>query len=422
MKQLSYFLAVTFFFFSCKARAQPTNAEVAGQFVKALSQERYDEAVKLFDPSVPTVTTEVLAGGWKQITDMFGDYKSYYIPEGVDQNAVSITMGVRFANSTQGFACNFNEQHQLLGFVLAPAPAEHREKTEVPSSRFRDEPQTIPVAGGMLKGNLMLPDQTSEHPAVALILAGSGATDRNGNGGPTLNTNAYKMISESLAASGIACLRFDKRLIGESTGFDQDESKLSFDSYVQDAVQLVRYLRQKGYEKVFIIGHSEGSLIGILAAERTRVDAFVSLCGAGENIANVLRRQIANPEANAILDELRQGNLTNNVPSSLQIVFRPSVQPYLISWMKYEPQQEIAKLKIPMLIVGGTTDLQVPVADAERLKKAAPQAELLVVEGMNHVLKLAPPDAAGNGVSYTQPNLPLHPDLQAALVRFLAAK
>ncbi|WP_162902936.1 alpha/beta fold hydrolase [Taibaiella koreensis] len=422
MKSLSFLLAAALLLFSGSCRAQSTNAEIAGKFITALSQEHYDEAVKLFDPAVPSVTPEVLAGGWKQITGMFGVYQSYYIPEGVDQNAFSIPAGVRFANSTQGFSCSFNDKHQLTSFVLAPAPAAKQEKKETPASRFRDEAQSIAVTGGTLKGNLMLPEQTATQPAVALILAGSGATDRNGNDGAMLHTNAYTMIAETLAASGIASLRFDKRLIGESNGFDPDESKLRFDAYVDDAVQLIRYLRERGYKKVFIIGHSEGSLIGILAAERVKVDALVSLCGAGENIANVLRRQIANPEANAILDELKSGNMTNNVPSSLQIVFRPSVQPYLLSWMKYEPEAEIARLKIPMLVVGGTTDLQVPVADAERLKKAAPQSELLLIEGMNHVLKQAPADITANKVTYTHDNLPLHPDLAAALVRFLAAK
>lgn len=422
MKQLSLLLTSILLFWSCRSQAQPTHAGIAGQFIKALGEERFEEAAKLFDPSITAVNKDILAAGWKQITGSFGRYKSYYIPEAVDQNAVAITAGVRFENSTQGFTCSFNDKHQLIGFILAPAP-EDKTAPPPPPSRFTDEALSIPVNGGDIKASLMLPDQAGAQTPVALIIAGSGATDRNGNSPGLVNSNAYKMIAETLAASGIASLRFDKRLIGQSKGFDPDESKLRFETYVQDAVKLIRYLReQKGYSKVFIIGHSEGSLIGILAAQQVKADAFVSLCGAGENIADILKRQLANEQANSIITELRNGYLTNDVSPSLQVEFRPSVQPYLISWMKYEPTSEVAKLQLPVLIVGGTTDLQVQVSDAEKLKQAAPKAELLIIKGMNHVLKDAPADPTANSVTYRQPELPLNAELAAAMVRFLQQK
>lgn len=424
MKQLALLLTSTLLFWSCRSQAQTTHAGIAGQFIKALGEERFDEAAKLFDPSITAVNKDILAAGWKQITGTFGRYKSYYIPEAVDQNAIAITAGVRFENSTQGFTCSFNDKHQLVGFLLAPAP-EEKAAPAAPAvpSRFTDEALSIPVNGGDIKASLMLPGQATAQTPVALIIAGSGATDRNGNSPGLVNSNAYKMIAETLAASGIASLRFDKRLIGQSKGFDPDESKLRFETYVQDAVQLIRYLREKkGYAKVYIIGHSEGSLIGMLAAQQVKADAFVSLCGAGENIAEILKRQLANEQANSIITELRNGYLTNDVSPSLQVEFRPSVQPYLISWMKYEPTTEIARLQIPVLIVGGTTDLQVQVSDAEKLNSVAQKGELLVIKGMNHVLKDAPADPTANAVTYRQPELPLNAELTAALVRFLQQK
>jgi predicted alpha/beta hydrolase len=417
---------ITLFFvllFCISAKAQ-TNAAVAQSFIKAISTENYAEAVTFFDPSNTQINKEILEGGWKQIIAMFGAYQSYYIPEGVDKNAVTITVGIRFEKGTQGFACSFNDNHKLIGFILAPAPSEKAEATvALPVSRFREEEISVPVNGGTIKGTMMYPENASATVPVALIIAGSGATDRNGNDGSNLNTNAYRMLAETLAEKGIASLRYDKRLVGKSNDFVPDESKLKFEDYVQDAVNLCQYLkRDKQASAVYIIGHSEGSLIGILAAQKTPVNAFISLCGAGENIANTLKRQIPTEQAAGVIDELKSGNLTNNVPQDLRVTFRQSLQPYLISWMKYDPAVEIKKLKIPIMIVGGTTDIQVPVADAERLKKAVPQAELLVINSMNHVLKTAIADRTANIVTYNQPNLPLNADLVAGVTRFLSAK
>jgi uncharacterized protein len=421
MKKL---LMVFFVLLCCISAKAQTNAEVAQNFIKAISAENYTEAVTFFDPSITQVNKEILEGGWKQITAMFGAYKSHYIPEGVDKNATTITVGIRFEKGTQGFACNFNDKHKLVGFLLAPAPAEKTEAVvPAPVSRFREEEISVPVNGGTIKGTMMYPEGASGSLRVALIIAGSGATDRNGNSGSDLNTNAYKMLAEVLAEKGIASLRYDKRLVGMSKDFEPDEAKLKFEDYVQDAVSLCQYLKSdKQASTLYIIGHSEGSLIGMLAAQKTPVNTFISLCGTGENIANTLKRQIPTEQAAGVIDELKSGNLTNNVSQELRVTFRKSVQPYLISWMKYDPAAEIKKLKIPVMIVAGTTDIQVPVADAEMLKKAAPQAELLVINSMNHILKTAIADKTANMVTYNQPNLPLNADLVAGVTRFLSSK
>ena len=421
MKKLFALLVSACLCFSCTSKAQ-TNVEVAKQFVTALTQEKYAEAAALFDPSITQVNKELLETTWKQLSAGYGGYKSHYIPEGVDQNASSVVVGIRFGSGNQGFSCNFNDKHQLVGFLLTQPPPDKAAAVQPVHSRFREEERSVAVNGGTIKGSLMLPDNISMQTPVALIIAGSGATDRNCNDGATLHTNAYKMLAENLAENGIASFRFDKRLIGASKGFTPDESKLSFDDFVQDAVQLIAYLKEQGYGKIYIIGHSEGALIGTLAAQRTKVAALVSLCGAGENIALTLKRQLNHPEANMVIDELRGGKMTNKVPPSLQVIFRASVQPYLISWMKYEPAAELRKLKIPILIVGGSTDLQVPVADADMLKKAVPEAELLVINGMNHILKDAPADRNANMVTYTQSELPLNKELTAGLNRFLSQK
>ena len=421
MKKIATLFVAVILLFACQGRAQ-TNVEIAEKFVKAISQERYEEAAALFDPSITQVNKDLLQTTWKQVTTMLGGYKSYYVPEGVDQNASSVILGLRFGNGNHGFSCNFNDKHQLVGFILVPPPPDKEAPEKPVSSRFPDEERSVAVKGGELKGSLMSPQNKTAQTPIALIIAGSGATDRNCNNGTTLNSNAYRMLAETLAENGIASFRFDKRLVGKSTGFEPDESKLRFDDYVQDAVQLIIYLKSQGYSKVFVIGHSEGALIATLAAQKTKVDALVSLCGAGENVALTFKRQMNTPEANMVIDKLKDGQLTNDIPQSLQVSFRASVQPYLISWMKYEPSVELGKLTIPILIVGGTTDLQIPPADAEMLKHAAPKAEMSIITGMNHILKDAPADPTANAVTYTQPELPLNKELATVLVRFLRTK
>lgn len=423
MKKLSVLLCSILLMFSCTGKAQ-TNTEVTGKFVKALGSRQFGEALSYCDPAVKEITKEVLQGAWGQIEGAFGNYKSYSLPEGTDPNASPVTVLIQFEKKELGFLCSFNSNHQLNGFVLAPPGSGQGASQSEPAAAFAQEEVTIPVNGGSLKGSLMKPnDYIAGKTPVALILAGSGATDRNCNNGGTLHTNAYKMLAEKLAEKGIASLRYDKRLVGKSMDFVPDESRLSFDNYVQDAVQAVEFLKSgQAFSKVYIIGHSEGALVGTLAAARVKADAFVSLCGAGENIANTLKRQLNNPEANTIIDQLKSGSMTNDVPQSMQMTFRTSVQPYLISWMKYEPAREIARLQMPVLIIGGTTDLQVPPADAEMLKKAAPGATLKIINGMNHILKDALADRTANLVTYTQENLPLNAELVADLLQFLGQK
>jgi predicted alpha/beta-hydrolase family hydrolase len=87
--------------------------------------------------------------------------------------------------------------------------------------------------------------------------------------------------------------------------------------------------------------------------------------------------------------------------------------------MQYVPTKHIAALRMPVLIVQGTTDIQVGVAQAQALKAARPDAQLVIIDGMNHVLKAVPAGVANPVVSYGDPSLPLHPQLAPALVGFL---
>lgn len=294
-----------------------------------------------------------------------------------------------------------------------------------PHGAAGENPITLGTPTGSIYGTLTLPANAGPYPLV-LIIAGSGPTDRDGNSGP-VRAGTYRLLAQALAASGIASVRYDKRGVGASAAAAPSESDLRFDTYVDDAVSWLRMLAaDKRFSQLTIAGHSEGALIGTIAAESTAVHALVTLEGAGRPAYTVLREQLHTKlppalykRADEIMAQLQSGRTAANVPAELEVLFRPSVQPYLISWFKYDPAAEIANVRAPIAIVQGTADVQVTAVDAEALKRGAPAAQLVVVNGMNHMLKYAPdhstPAATLRG--YEDPSLPVDPQAVSAVER-----
>jgi pimeloyl-ACP methyl ester carboxylesterase len=306
-------------------------------------------------------------------------------------------------------------------FALERGPAEQPAAPPAEGTPIR-----LVTSTGTLFGTLDLPAGNPPFPVV-LLVAGSGPTDRNGNS-PLLagRNDSLLLLARTLREAGIASVRSDKRGVGESAAALSSESTITFGTYIDDAVAWLRMLEaDPRFSRIGVIGHSEGSLIGMEAARIAGVDAFVSLEGVGEPAALLLKRQLAQqPEAirdraYAIIDSLGAGREVADVPADLQALFRPSVQPYLISWFRYDPRKVIAELRVPVLIVQGTTDLQVSMDDARMLHDALPGSRLAIIDGMNHVLKLAPAERDKNLAAYANPDLPLAPDLVTALVGFL---
>lgn len=294
------------------------------------------------------------------------------------------------------------------------------------AATVREEPMTLDTPTGKLAGTLELPAAAGKVP-VALIIAGSGPTDRDGNTAGMGHNDSLKMLAAALADAGIASVRYDKRGIAASASAAPSESDLRFDMYVDDAAAWLDKLKSdRRFSSVMVIGHSEGSLIGMIAAQRAGAAAFVSISGAAESATAILRKQLAGKlppdlaaENERILASLERGETASAVPPAFAAFYRPSVQPYLISWLKYVPAERIATLKMPVLIVQGTTDIQVGLEQAQALRAAAPGAELAIIPGMNHVLKLVPADMKQQVASYTDPALPIAPELVAKVVKFV---
>ncbi len=287
-------------------------------------------------------------------------------------------------------------------------------------------PISLDTGNGELFGSLLLPKSDTPVPVV-LIISGSGPTDRDGNNPDGGRNDSLKRLAWVLAKHNIASVRYDKRGVAASLPATPDERNLSVEGYVSDAQAWGRKLKaDPRFGQLILLGHSEGALIASLAAPDIDVAGVISMSGSARPIDQVLRQQLGNRlppplmlRANELLDSLKAGHIDANVPPQLQVIFRPSVQPYLISLFRQDPAAAFARLKMPALIIQGSNDIQVGVGDAKLLKQAKPDAELALIEGMNHVMRIVPNDVKRQLASYKDPNLPLAAELGSRILGFI---
>lgn len=329
-----------------------------------------------------------------------------------------------FANAVFTLNLSLNSQNKLTALLLSPyqEPA----KTIAMDASVAETPILLKTFNGSISGTLTMPKSANGKIPVVLIIAGSGPTDRDGNSPRAgINPNSYKLLANVLGINGIASVRYDKRMIGQSVTSSK-EKELRFEDYVDDAVGLINTLNDDGrFSKVIVLGHSEGSLIGLLSIREQPVKAFISVAGAGQSADKIVTEQMKSQpkyiadKFKTMLDSLRKGKFTEDIDPKLYPIARRDIQPYLMSWFRYDPTKEIKKAKVPVLILQGTNDIQVTVADAEKLKKADSDAKLVIITGMNHVMKDAPADREQNIATYSNPNLPLNPQLVTSIIDFI---
>jgi uncharacterized protein len=248
--------------------------------------------------------------------------------------------------------------------------------------------QPVSLANESLWGDWIRPDATPR--CAVLIWPGSGPTDADGNQ-PGLQINNLRDLAVELAAKDLASLRVDKRGVGRSRAALADESQLTFDTYVEDAVQWIRWLKKENpVIPIVLLGHSEGALIATLAAQRIAVSGVVALCGAARRASDVLRAQLKDQlpphlalTNEAILQALESEQPCPECPDELQVLYRPSVQPYLRSWFQYDPQKAAASLNCPYLWLWGDLDAQLPNEHQNLTKTQAHR----VISGMNHAMR-----------------------------------
>ena len=285
---------------------------------------------------------------------------------------------------------------------------------------------------GPLRGTLVEPAGDASAP-LALIVPGSGPTDRDGNNPYGMKAAVYSRLAADLAARGVASVRIDKRGLFGSARAIRNPFDVTVSDYADDLFAWAAALRQsRGADGVWLIGHSEGGLVALAAAARDAAPwrGLVLLATPGRPVGEVLRGQLADATADAdflsaaadAIGELEAGRTVpqESLPAGLQPLLNDAVQPYLIDLLRYDPARLAAATDIPMLIAWGDADLQVAEADFAALAAARPDAATLRLPGINHVFKAAPADDRhANFAAYADPDLPLPPALAEAIAEFL---
>ena len=287
--------------------------------------------------------------------------------------------------------------------------------------KFTETEVNIPSEKITVNGALIEPENGEKVPLV-IIIPGSGPSDRNGNVGMVKN-NSLKLLAEGLKDHNIATYRYDKSALEWMKIKDFKEENGSFDDFIADAKSVVNYFKNTDkYSKIIIAGYSQGSLVGMITAAEN-VDGFISIAGAGRTIDRIIIEQISK-QAPSLIEEtttafeiLKSGEKTETLNPTLMSLLRPSVQPFMMSWMKYNPQEELKKLTIPILIINGTKDIQVPVFDAELLNASNSTSEIKIINNMNHIFKEIT-DNSQNITSYTNPDLPIMKELVTSIEEF----
>lgn len=418
MKKLLLLFLPVFFPFLLSAQTEPADYKITmGKFKEYYNKNQSDSLYRLFGKAIKATLPADKAGLFlSQLKGQFGDLKTL---EFASAELPITYYNADFEKGKMVMTISLDEERKLNNLFFKPQTAFAKPVAE----GLKESALSIKVDGGTLFGSVVMPEKANGKIPVVLIIAGSGATDRNGNSGKIINANAYYILANDLGKAGIATLRFDKRGVGQSYSSKQ-EADLRFDDYSNDAIAWIKQLKADSrFSKVIVLGHSEGSLVGMIAVEKEKVDAYISVAGPGDAIDKILKVQLKNePPQNYKIDAARVDSLSKGMMVKAGInnpMFRQSVQPYLISWMKYNPQTEIKKLKIPVLIVQGTHDIQVTVDDAKKLKKANPAAQLALIDGMNHVFKPASEDRTKNMATYTYPLLPLDTNFKNTVIGFV---
>ena len=302
--------------------------------------------------------------------------------------------------------------------------------------------ENLTAAGpmGPLAGTLTLPGETGPLPQdrpVFLIVPGSGPTDRDGNSPLGITAAPYRLLAEALAERGYPSVRIDKRGMFGSAGAIADPNAVTIADYGDDLRAWTAAIRERlpvedGTRCIIPIGHSEGGLVALAALGRIpEACGLILIASIGRPLDAVIREQLrTNPanapflqEAEAALASLRRGERVDagTLNPALRPLFGAELQGFLIDAMSHDPVDLAAQVARPMLVVQGTRDLQVGVADARMLADAAPHATLSLLPDVNHVLKIVDSDdPAANLATYADPNLPIAPSVVTAIADFVA--
>ena len=307
----------------------------------------------------------------------------------------------------------------LIAAALAAAP---------PVERQLAAPGPLgPLAGTLLDAGKRSP--------VVVIIPGSGPTDRDGNSPLGVSASTYRLLAAGFAQRGVTTVRIDKRGMFGSKAAIANPNAVTIADYAADAHAWAKAARAAtGARCVWLLGHSEGGLVALAAGQDRRdLCGIISVAAAGRKLGTIIREQlVANPANAPVLSsayaalarlEARQRFSNADIHPALQPLFGEAIQPYMIDLLSYDPPRLAASLKLPLLVIQGDRDLQVTPVDARALVGVQPKAQLVILPGVNHLLKnVAATDRASNVATYSNPSLPIAPGVVDAVAIFVGKR
>ena len=295
-----------------------------------------------------------------------------------------------------------------------------RPQMPVPPFPYKEESVSFTNAGYTFNGTLTLPENYTKQTPVVLMVTGSGQQNRDEE---LFEHKPFAVIADALARQGIASLRYDDRGWGDkSVNF----ANFTTDDFRQDAAAALPLLRKR-FNKVGILGHSEGGTIAMMLAAEGKVDFIVSLAGMAISGKETLVMQnhqamssIGLPKdivdsycatISNILNEIANGKKTSEitidgVPDNLKPILKKSLEqansPYIRHFITVDASKQLSKIKCPVLALNGTKDTQVDcAANTTLLEKGLINSKHTIkkIEGVNHLFQHC---TTGNVVEYQQ--------------------
>ena len=283
-----------------------------------------------------------------------------------------------------------------------------RPQTPVPPFPYKEEAVSFINAQYTFNGTLTLPENYSKNTPVVLMVTGSGQQNRDEE---LFSHKPFAVIADALARQGIASLRYDDRGWGDKSVNFAD---FTTDDFRQDAAAALPLLRKR-FNKVGILGHSEGGTIAMMLAAEGKADFIVSLAGmaiSGKETLIMQNRQamtaIGLPKetvdsyCNSIskaLDEIASGKKANeinidDVPQALKPITIKALQqadtPYIRHFLTVDVGKLLPKIKCPVLALNGTKDTQVDCdANTTRIEKGLANCKHSIkkIDGVNHMFQ-----------------------------------
>lgn len=275
-----------------------------------------------------------------------------------------------------------------------------------------------------LPGTLTYNTNIAAQPLV-IFVHGSGNVDRNGNQASVgANPNYIKQLRDSLTIKDIAFYSFDKRS-ATASNIKFMIKDMRFDAFVEDLNLVIdKFKDDKQFSSITLIGHSQGSLVAMLS-NLEHIDKYISLAGPGHSVDKSMIAQVRFQNGDSLANiveahfkELSQTGTIENIDKNLMGLFNKPTQPFIMSWMTYNPSEEIKKITLPILVLNGDKDVQVSLEDAKALHDANPKSKMVIIKNMTHTLKTIEKDS-DNVSSLIRSDFPLSTELVYEIETFV---